>query len=292
MTELIDAIKSGDRELASLVVALSDPADVIETDDDGNTALHFAVRLGDEKLCKELIKRGADILTPNNNGEVALSPPFLKNNDDLLFQLVTYHWKLSAIRVVGLHHFAREGKIQECLYLIEDCGVDPNLIKYGSSPLHVASEAGHLELCIALIKRLADPNLGDEIYGKTALHIAAEAGNVELCVALIKHGADTNIRSKRGMSALDIAAEAGNVELCIALIKHEVIPESRSKNKNMTALHIAAEKGHGKVCIALIDRGVDPNQKNIMNETALHIAAEMGHEDYALNSLSTGQIQI
>jgi ankyrin repeat protein len=81
-------------------------------------------------------------------------------------------------------------------------------IEYGSTPLHIAAQRGHLEVVEVLLKFVAGIDCKDK-DGITALHIASEEGHKQTVVALLEHGSDINIVSKNNMTPLDFA-RSGN----------------------------------------------------------------------------------
>ncbi len=72
-----------------------------KTDEDGNTLLHAAVCLQDEKLVEALLKKGAKVETQNNKGNTALHEAWIRANG-----------LLSTVKANSLHEFnIREAKV-------------------------------------------------------------------------------------------------------------------------------------------------------------------------------------
>jgi hypothetical protein len=90
-------------------------------------------------------------------------------------------------------------------------------VRYGITPLYIASYYGHTEIVAALIGAGAKVNI-KTFYGDTPLFIAAEKCHKEIAIALIEAGADVNNTNINNYTPLFIAAEHGCKEIVAALI--------------------------------------------------------------------------
>ena len=63
--------------------------------------------------------------------------------------------------------------------------------KIGSTPLHIASNFGHLQICELLMINLKDRHPRDSC-GLTPLHLAANNGQLSVCEVLIRYVEDKN----------------------------------------------------------------------------------------------------
>ena len=133
-------------------------ADVTASDDDGWTALMWAVRYDYTETCKVLLDKGADVNVTDDDGWTPLM------------------WAAS------------NGGTEACKILI-DKGADVHATdKDGGTPLILAASNGCTEACKILIDNGADVHATDK-DGRTPLHFAASwwrTGTVEL---LKKYGA-------------------------------------------------------------------------------------------------------
>ena len=67
------------------------------------------------------------------------------------------------------------------------------------TPLHVAANGGHLQICRAIIEKLIDKNPKCNA-GVTPLHRAAESGRVGIYQLIIKHVEDKNPETAAGLT--------------------------------------------------------------------------------------------
>lgn len=96
--------------------------------------------------------------------------------------------------------------------LLSHDGINPMLLDTrGSSPLHLASWAGHADICKLLLTHPtlpADPN-GLTAENETPLHFAAQHGHLTALIELLANGADPNIMNCRDETPLDLGAQYG-----------------------------------------------------------------------------------
>ena len=63
-------------------------ADIQVADNDGNTALHYALQYGDQGVARYLIKKGADYNLPNNDGKTPVQIA-VETGMDTVLELMT-----------------------------------------------------------------------------------------------------------------------------------------------------------------------------------------------------------
>ncbi len=162
-SDVADAAMRGDR--AAVRTLIERKADVNAAQNDGATALHWAVYRGDREMVQLLIRAGADVHAANHEGSTPL-------------------W-LACIR----------GDAAIVSALIEG-GADANeKLPLGRTPLMIASRTGSLDAMTVLIDHGADVNAKETLRGTTPLMWAADEGHAPAIKLLIDRGADVKARS-------------------------------------------------------------------------------------------------
>jgi len=113
----------------------------------------------------------------------------------------------------GLHSVVRALAIEHS----ED--VNSRSFDDGSTPLHLASQKGHVEVARLLVGYGADAAAQDG-EGWTPLHRASERGHLDVARFLVEHGADVAAQDGGGSTPLYWAFERGHLVLARLLIKH------------------------------------------------------------------------
>ena len=104
-----------------------------------------------------------------------------------------------------IHIFSKNGDLYGFNELIAAGGVDINESgEYGDTPLHYASDIGHLEVVNVLVAAGAEVNKTN-VDGNTPLHDASRNGHLEVVKALIRAKADVRIENDQGQAPVDIA---------------------------------------------------------------------------------------
>jgi hypothetical protein len=75
----------------------------------------------------------------------------------------------------------------------------------GLTPLHLAAQRGHYEMCNFLLECGASYTVSS-LAGKTPLHLAAENGKGGVCTLLLDHGASPKEVDRKGKTAIDTAS--------------------------------------------------------------------------------------
>ncbi|KAB8343057.1 hypothetical protein FH972_022651 [Carpinus fangiana] len=98
-------------------------------------------------------------------------------------------------------------------------------------------------------------------HGMTPLHWASQLGHVEACRTLLNHGASTSIRTKKcNYTALYMATRNGHTDIVKLLVEHRASSlHETCKVDNSSPLHAAALKGHVGCLIVLLDAGAFVN---------------------------------
>lgn len=156
--------------------------DLNARDNEGDSALMWAVRCGKKEIAQLLLNAGADVNARNDNGYTVL------------------------MEVAGL------GKEEIARQLI-NAGADVNARFYnGTTALMRAVLRGRKEIAQLLVDAGAHVNARNN-DGKIALTFAIAFNYLPLVELLLENGADSRIRDNAGRTALDIATQNGNQEI-------------------------------------------------------------------------------
>uniref|UniRef100_A0AAQ4PJE9 phospholipase A2 n=1 Tax=Gasterosteus aculeatus aculeatus TaxID=481459 RepID=A0AAQ4PJE9_GASAC len=179
---------------------------VNELNNNGETPLHVACRLGRVESVKALLGGGAKCGVIGGTGyaihsamkysekscaeEILIADPGQIHAVDSLYGRTPLHWSKTS---------------EMCrLLLLHGCAVN-YLSKTGESALHILTRKGRFEAAMVLLTHGANANLKGQ-DGNTALHLAMKMDHMELIKALIVFGADVEIHNDLGETPGLIAA--------------------------------------------------------------------------------------
>lgn len=230
--------------------------DVNARDKDGNTSLHWQVRLCQDhdvdlrmKIIRDLIAQGADVNAKENNGHTPLD-------------------------FVASSTFLKRGWIDLAELLITK-GADPN------STLVVAAANNNKDLADYLLAKGANINTSNE-KGCTPLNAALGFTFTdcrEVAEFLIAKGADINAKDDIGNSPLQNVVMNGEYKgIAELLINKGAVLNARNKWGN-TPLHTAASFNRMEMAGILIAHGADMNVKNNEGLTPLQVAENQASRD-------------
>ncbi|XP_058615187.1 histone-lysine N-methyltransferase EHMT1 isoform X9 [Onychostoma macrolepis] len=221
-----------------------------------------------------------------------------------------------------LYISAKQGELQKVLLMLVD-GIDPNFKMESQNkrtPLHVAAEAGHQEVCHMLVQAGANLDMCDEdqrtplmeacendhldtvryllragaivshkdVEGSTCLHLAAKTGHFSIVQHLLSTGiVDINCQDDGGWTAMIWATEYKHVDQVKLLLSKGADINVRDKEENI-CLHWAAFSGCVEIAEILLDAKCDLNAINVHGDSPLHIASRESRLDCVNLFLSRG----
>jgi len=222
----------------------------------GDTALHIAVKTGNEDAVKDLLDLGASVKATNDESKTPLHCVVLLAADNAthhthhfqhIFKLLLSHG--SIVDAVDnqensvLHLGASANAAKVLAYLMLHTHVDiRGKNKEGMTPLLIAVQAGHVR-CVDLIQGSHPQALDDvDSRGNSVLHHTAylEDWSEIARVLLDFEGADAELKNMQGKTAKDIALEMGKPELA-ALLENYVLAEKKMAMQEL----ISFERQHG-----------------------------------------------
>ncbi|HXD73023.1 MAG TPA: ankyrin repeat domain-containing protein [Vicinamibacterales bacterium] len=247
--DLADAVQR--RDAAAVRVLLQKKADVNAPQNDGTTALLWAVRYDDVETADALIRAGAKVTSANRDGATPLQMAALNGSASMIEKLIKAgadpNGPLTSTGDTALMMAARTGKTSALNVLIES-GANVNAKESwgGTTPLMWAVSERHPDAVKVLLDHGADvharsnfvaPANGRGFEGRTPvrddakqkveefasgwltpLHLAAREGDVASAKLLIAAGADVNAVAGDGKDALGLAIFNGNYDLASFLV--------------------------------------------------------------------------
>lgn len=207
-------------------------------DEQGNTALHLAISKGYFALTIDLIRGGASLTVPNQQGITPLAAGLLDKNYKAFFKIISDNICESPLNGV-LWHISKIGCLEKADFIaLIKCVGDINCV-YGeekTTPLHNAlykgTKQGIKYAKLLMIEGNASVQIADA-RGNTPLHLAA--GNNQMCdiaKMLVTRGADKDQKNADGLAPSDIAKDvlrckgtaihSGSHLYCIGKLKDNV----------------------------------------------------------------------
>jgi ankyrin repeat protein len=187
-----------------------------------------------------------------------------------------------------LHYAASWGLHPVLEFLIIECSqnVCSRDSTHGDTPLHLASQNGHMKAACKLIERGADVT-AQNYYGWTPLHVASQNGQVDVARMLIERGADVTAQDHWGWTPLLLASQMGEVYVVRMLIERGADVTAQNKD-GRTPLHPASQNGQVDVARMLIECGADVAAQDNDGGTPLHVASQRGQVDVARMLIELG----
>ncbi|XP_064595836.1 GA-binding protein subunit beta-1-like [Liolophura sinensis] len=127
--------------------------------------------------------------------------------------------------------------------------------------------------------------------GTSPLHFASQNGHLATAEVLLRAGISRDARTKVDRTPLHVAAQAGHVDIVELLLTHQADLEAKDMLK-MTPLHWATEKGHPPVIEMLVKQGAQIHVENKFGKSPLDIAGDKGRLDLIGLLSQNGEITV
>jgi ankyrin repeat protein len=272
-TPLHLASRCGHVNIARLL--LERGADVNARDADGWTSLHQASRGGYVEVVQLLLDHGVDV---NAQNLYTSTPPHLSSGHghvDIPKALPEFDMEVDASSWSPLHLASQEGHL-EVVRLLLTRGANLNVkTEDWHTPLFLASNNGRLEVVQILLENGADLD-GSDLLKKTPLHGASENGHFEVILSLLDRGANVNAKDAHFWTPLHTASKTGNLKVARELLNRGADVEAQD-DLGWTPLHLASQEGYREIVEVLLNCGAQVDARESDRETALHLAAYYGH---------------
>jgi ankyrin repeat protein len=240
----------------SALYLISQGADVSIKQKSGRTALHIACQNNaDTTVVKSLIEHGADVLEVDNEGQSALHEAsasasavhvrlLLDNGAEVDKQASNHNRPL---------HMAIANDQQEIAMMLILAGASHDLPgETDHTPLHVAAMRDLLEISRILLEMGANKAAKND-DGCTPLHLACYGGNTSVADLLIRSNADTNALDYNGWTPLHYAADRGHIAESDMLLQAGADFLIRTLDDGLTARERAEDQGFESLVKILLD---------------------------------------
>ncbi|CAI9725691.1 ankyrin-3-like isoform X1 [Octopus vulgaris] len=178
------------------------------------------------------------------------------------------------------------GHVQICCALLQK-GADVNRCNQGlNNLLNIACQKGYIKVAEVLIMNSADIDSRNE-HGATPLHSAVLNGFVEVASMLLNNGCDVDIPNDQVETPLMTAVRTNNHQMVDLLLNHNCLVDAHNFQM-ITALMIATGCGYLDIVGRLLIGGADINRRDRYGCTALFYAVSEGYRDVVKLLLSSG----
>ena len=215
--------------------------DLEQLDNNGETALHWAIEARRPDMALLLLQQGASPDTPDRN------------------------------RQAPLFKAAREGQLEVVRFLLK-AGAQVDRPDYiNETPLLRACLYNRPQVVELLLQHGASPHTADRLSRRTAVHAACTYGADRCLDLLIQAGAELNVLDSEGNSPLHLAGWCGSLPCAQRLLQAHLDPD-RSNDKGETPLMLALSRNHQPLVAYLAER-------SYLTEAVLKVAVTKGNLD-------------
>ena len=230
-----------------LLVEIGADLDVVVADDQMESLLIKAAKVGHEKCVEILTKAGTDVNTIDAYGKTPIAESVENDNVECLKLLVKAGANVNTTNKAGESPLLRAAfKQNNCVEVLIEAGADVNFAdNSGYSPIIVAADHGNCKQVDSLIRAGADVNARTKAEGDVYRYLSLTPGTTALIAAsyfhkafntvkiLLQYGAHVNIRNEIGLNALE-NTYGGDYQSC-----------GRPLKEILTLLHAAGETTDG-----------------------------------------------
>ena len=238
---------------------------VIQQDQNGKTALHYAAEDKDEDAIKIILAAGGAVSVIDNAGESPLA---------VVYQDPT---QPASARIAAEFLLAGAEPLRGTFAYFETAVLKRNLsmrFEEGRTPLHIAAANGHTGFVSYLLDQAVPVNVKDS-SSSTPLHEAVRNGHIDCTTLLLASGADPNQKDAAGNTPLHLVMPIASRSAIFAKLLAAGADPNQKDSYGETPLHIAARLGMSEDIIrALLGAGADMNERNKKGITPLALAIE------------------
>jgi ankyrin repeat protein len=275
-TALHCSVSIGNIEMAKLL--LEKGADIDAKDFNGNTPLLSEVAKGNIEIVKFLLEKGADIDVKDLDGNTPLVSEVAKGNIEIVKLLVEKNANIEAKDALGsacLYYAVITGNIEMAKYLLEKGANIDATNSSGNSSLHLAAIHGNIEMVKLLLEKNPNIDISCDLR-KTPLHYATEQGHIEIVKLLLEKNPNIDLSCISEMTPLHYATNKGHIEI-VKLLLEKNANIDLSCDLRKTPLHYATNKGHIEIVKLLLEKNANIDLSCNLRKTPLHYATEQNN---------------
>ena len=259
------ALEAGLEKSDAYVAALITQNTGRERDSDGNTIVHYCVRMQNESAVRECIKKGIPVSVQNNAGKTPLDIALEDSGDE----------KSVAIAADLIMAGAETNDSQFSYF---QTAVSERNFNYrfgdGQTPLHIAAIQHHKSIARYLLANGAHTSAQD-ITGATPLHEAVRYGDIDIAKALLESGADVNAEDNLGKTPVMLVIPEDKREAMYRILIEHAADVAKKDAYGDTVLHTATMTSlTPSILELLVAGGADVNARNKDGVSPLLIAVQ------------------
>ncbi|KAK8071354.1 ankyrin [Apiospora hydei] len=239
--------------------------------------LNTAASLGDDRLVRFLISRGADLNKRDGDGWTPIQLAVRYGRTETVHTLLEKGAELSSKDKLGdtlLHSFIKNWTNvtdKSLFWILVERGCPLELRDSEAfTPLQLAIACGNMSAAWLLVHKGANTG-GKSWQGQTPLHTAVTYNQLPMVNFLLDQGADFEALDNQGFSPMHTAAALDRIAVMAAFICRGKGIDFRNKS-GLTPLHIAAEKNRPAAVNLLLQNEADPDVGDRSDRTPLHLA--------------------
>ena len=225
VTEIHEACMKGETEKVSNLLKDSEKFDMKEIDEKGT--LIFALKKGHSEIVEVLLKHGADANSKTKHGDSVLNIASDFGNVAIVRKLLENGANVNLVYELSgyspLHSASEKGHIEVIDELLKYNPLLDAKDRQKRTPLYLALThgfLGHINVVKKLVKNGANLNFKNDYFCKTVLHAAASKKDDDLVTFLLENGAKVDIKDHEGKTALHVAVEYDSIKNVTKLLQY------------------------------------------------------------------------
>lgn len=200
---------------------------LLETDERGQSLLHYAVRTSSKQVIDYLLDNDIDINIQDKNGETALFDCCRKSKLAIAKQLIRKFANVNLKNTKGeqaIHLASAKGDYDMVRLLLEAGGNLNEKTRDGHSVIHYAIKSRQIPFLEYILKHSHQKFKDVDVFKNTCLHIACEIGAIEVVDYLLANKHNPNLKNHVKETPLFHAIKSGQTDIVTKLLLAEAEP--------------------------------------------------------------------